>query len=88
MKDSFVIYKSLLSIKFLKIIVIFPESPQTFTWGESQNPGGGGGALSVEVIGIICSLETFLENPKKYSDFKALKIPKLLAQCPKKYKFY
>ena len=41
--DSFVIYKSLVCIQFLQIIVIFPESPQTFTWGESQNPGGGGG---------------------------------------------
>ena len=30
----------------------------------------------------------FLENPKKYSDFKALKIPKLLAQYPKNYKLY
>ena len=40
--DSFVIYKSLVCIQFLQIIVIFPESPQTFTWGESQNPGGGG----------------------------------------------
>ena len=39
--DSFVIYKSLVCIQFLQIIVIFPESPQTFTWGESQNPGGG-----------------------------------------------
>ena len=39
----FVIYKSLVCIKFLQIIVIFPESPQTFTWDESQNPGGGGG---------------------------------------------
>ena len=40
--DSFVIYKSLVCIQFLQIIVIFPEPPQTFTWGESQNPGGGG----------------------------------------------
>ena len=40
--DSFVIHKSLVCIQFLQIIVIFPESPQTFTWGESQNPGGGG----------------------------------------------
>ena len=40
--DSFVIYKSLVCIQFLQIIVIFPESPQAFTWGESQNPGGGG----------------------------------------------
>ena len=40
LKDSFVIYKSLVCIQFLQIIVIFPESPQTFTWGESQNPGG------------------------------------------------
>ena len=29
--DSFVIYKSLVCIQFLQIIVIFPESPQTFT---------------------------------------------------------
>ena len=44
MTDSFVIYKSLVCIQFLQIIVIFPESPQTFTWGESQNsPRGGGG---------------------------------------------
>ena len=47
--DSFVIYKSLVCIQFLQIIVIFPESPQTFTWGESQNPGGGG-TFNVEVI--------------------------------------
>ena len=33
--DSFVIYKSLVCIQFLQIIVIFPESLQTFTWGES-----------------------------------------------------
>ena len=46
--DSFVIYKSLVCIQFLQIIVIFPESPQTFTWGESQNPGGG--TFNVEVI--------------------------------------
>ena len=39
--DSFVIYKSLVCIQFLQIIVIFPESPQTFISGESQNPGGG-----------------------------------------------
>ena len=39
--DSFVIYKSLVCVQFLQIIVIFPESPQTFTWGESQNPEGG-----------------------------------------------
>ena len=39
--DSFVIYKSLVCVQFLQIIVIFPESPQTFTWGESQNPGRG-----------------------------------------------
>ena len=32
---------------------IFPESPQTFTWGESQNPGGGGGTFNVEVIGML-----------------------------------
>ena len=49
--DSFVIYKSLVCIKFLQIIVIFPESPQTFTWGESQNPGGG--TLNVEMIGML-----------------------------------
>ena len=46
--DSFVIYKSLVCIQFLKIIVIIPESPQTFTWGESQNPEGG--TFNVEVI--------------------------------------
>ena len=46
--DSFVIYKSLVCIQFLQIIVIFPESPQTFTWGERQNPGGG--TFNVEVI--------------------------------------
>ena len=40
--DSFVIYKSLVCIQLLQIIVIFPESPQTFTWGERQNPRGGG----------------------------------------------
>ena len=39
--DSFVIYKSLVCIQFLQIIVIFPESRQTFTWDESQNPAGG-----------------------------------------------
>ena len=49
--DSFVIYKSLVCNKFLQIIVIFPESPQTFTWGKSQNPGGG--TLNVEVIGML-----------------------------------
>ena len=43
--DSFVIYKSLVCVQFLQIIVIFPESPQTFTWGESQNPEGGGALL-------------------------------------------
>ena len=32
---------TLVCIQFLQITVIFPESPQTFTWGESQNPGGG-----------------------------------------------
>ena len=47
--DSLVIYKSLVCIQFLQIIVIFPESPQTFTWGESQNPGRGG-TFNVEVI--------------------------------------
>ena len=31
LRDSFV--KSLACIKFLQMIVIFPESPQTFTWG-------------------------------------------------------
>ena len=41
--DSFVIYKSLVCIKFLQIIVIFPECPQSFTWGESQNPWEGRG---------------------------------------------
>ena len=46
--DYFVIYKSLVCIQFLHIIVIFPESFQTFTWGESQNPGGG--TFNVEVI--------------------------------------
>ena len=49
--DSFVIYKCLVCIKFLQIIVIFPESPQTITWGESQNLGGGRVTLNVEVIG-------------------------------------
>ena len=85
MTDSFVIYKSLVCIKFLQIIVIFPESPQTFTWGGSQNPGGGG-TLNVEVIGMLVG--NVLENPKKYSDFKALKIPKVLAEYPKNFKFY
>ena len=33
---SFVICKSLVCIKILQMI-IFPESPQTFTWGGSQN---------------------------------------------------
>ena len=50
------IYKSLVCIKFLQII-IFPESPQTFTWGESQNSGGPGGeegsTLNVKVIGML-----------------------------------
>ena len=46
--DSLVIYKSLVCIQFLQIIVFFPESHQTFTWGESQNPGGG--HFNVEVI--------------------------------------
>ena len=41
MTNSFAIYKSLVCIQFLQIIVILPESPQTFTWGESQNPQGG-----------------------------------------------
>ena len=40
--DSFVIYKSLVYIQFFQIIVIFPVSPQTYTWGEIENPGGGG----------------------------------------------
>ena len=37
----------------------------------------GGGALNVEVIGML--VEIFLENPKKYPDFdfESLKIPKL-----------
>ena len=48
LKDSFVIYKSLVCIQFLQIIVIFPGSSQTFTWGESQNPGGGGGVLLMQ----------------------------------------
>ena len=47
--DSFVIYKSFVCIQFLQIIVIFPESPQNFTWGKTQNPGGGG-TFNVEVI--------------------------------------
>ena len=34
---SFVICKSLVRIKFLQMIVILPKSPQTFTWGGSQN---------------------------------------------------
>ena len=39
--DGFICHlQSLACIKFLQIIVIFP--PQTFTWGESQNPGRGG----------------------------------------------
>ena len=50
--DSFVICKSLVCIKFLQIIVIFLECPQTFTWGERENPGGGG-TLNVEVIGMV-----------------------------------
>ena len=29
--------QNLVCIKFLQMIVIFPESPQTFTWGGSQN---------------------------------------------------
>ena len=49
--DSTVVYKSLVCIKFLQIIVIFPESPQNFTWGESQNPGGS--TLNVEVVGVL-----------------------------------
>ena len=76
MTDSFVIYKVLACIKFLQIIVIFP--PQTFTWGESQNRGGGGRTLNAEVIGMLVG-NVF---------GKPLKIPKLLAQYPKKYKFY
>ena len=51
--DSFVICKSLVCIKFLQINVIFPEFPQTLNWGESQNPGGGGGTLNVEVIDML-----------------------------------
>ena len=51
MTDSFVMYTSLVCIKFLQIIVIFPESCQTFTWVESQNPGGG--TLNAEVIGML-----------------------------------
>ena len=51
--DSFVIYKSLVCIKFLQINVIFPESPQTFTWGESQNPGGGGTLTGMLVRNIF-----------------------------------
>ena len=52
------------------MIVIFPESPQTFTWSEKQNPGG---TLNVEVIGMLVG--NFFGNPKKYSylDSKALK---------------
>ena len=52
--------QSLACIKFRQIIVIFP--PQTFTWGESQNPGGG--TLNAEVIGML--IGNVLENPKKY----------------------
>ena len=55
---------------------------------KAKIPGGGGGRnLNVEVIGMLVG--NFLENPKKYSDldFKALKIPKLLAQYPKKIQF-
>ena len=48
-------------------------------WGGGGG-GGGGGRYARRKL---------LENPKKYSDFdfKALKIPKLLAQYPKKYRF-
>ena len=80
MTDFFVIYKSLVCIKFLQIIVIFPESPQTFTWSESQNPGGD--TLNVEVIGMLVG--NFLENSKKYSDldFKALKNTQIAGAIP------
>ena len=32
-------YKSLVCIKFVQIVVIFPESSQTFNWGEAKIPG-------------------------------------------------
>ena len=57
---------------------------------KAKIPVGEGGTLNVEMIGMLVG-NVFLENPPKYSDldFKALKIPKLLAQGdPEKYKFY
>ena len=47
--DSFVIYKGIVCIKFLQIIVIFPESPQTGVEAKTR----GGGTLKVEVIGTL-----------------------------------
>ena len=47
---GFVSYKSLVCIKVLQIIVIFPESHQAFSWGESENPGGGGGREEGELL--------------------------------------
>ena len=44
------------------------------------------GTLNAEVLGML--IGNFQENHKKYPDFnfKYLKIPKLLAQYPKKYR--
>ena len=54
-------------------------------WGGG---GGGGGTLNVEVIGF--SAEICLRNPKNTQILilNPLKIPKLLAQYPKKYRFH
>ena len=73
---AIVIYKSLVCIKFLQMIVICPESLQTFTWGESQN------SREEEVIGMLVG--NFLENPKKCSDldFKALKNTQIACVIP------
>ena len=80
--DFFVIYKRSVCIKFLQIIVIFPESPQTFTWSESQNPGG---TLNVDVIGMLVG-DVFWKTLKKYtdSDLKVLKSTEIAGAIPYK----
>ena len=47
-------------------------------WKPNLGGGGGGGTLNAEVIGML--IRNVFGKPKK--------IPKLLAQYPKKYKFY
>ena len=51
-----------------------------------ENPGG---TLSVEVIGMLVGNFCGKQNPEKYPDFdfKAIKVPKFLAQYPKNTNF-